>query len=179
MKNFYLIRIAFAVALLCACGNDEEDTVDEVWKAENEQAFNAVAMNPAYTRIASQSNAGSVYYKALKEGAGTKTIYFTSTVRAYYTGSLIDGTVFDSAEPPYQSPVEFPVRTADYNYTSGVIDGWTTALMRMKEGDRWEVWIPQELAYGAASNSAIPAYSTLKFEIEIVKVFDIGEDTSD
>jgi len=179
MKNLYLIGIALVVALLSSCGKDDDESIDEAWKAENEQVFNALAFNSAYTRIASQSNAGSVYYKVIKEGVGTKPIYFTSTVRVYYSGWLIDGTLFDSSEPPFDSPVTLPVRTADYNYTSGVIDGWTTALMYMKEGDRWEVWIPQELAYGASGNSTIPGYSTLRFEIEVVKVFDIGEDSSE
>lgn len=48
--------------------------------------------------------------------------------------------------------------------------GWTVALQHMVEGDKYEVWIPQQLAYGASDNGDIPAYSTLIFEIELVSV---------
>lgn len=53
---------------------------------------------------------------------------------------------------------------------ASVISGWTVALQHMVEGDKYEVWIPQQLAYGASDNGDIPAYSTLIFEIELVSV---------
>ena len=56
------------------------------------------------------------------------------------------------------------------NGYGSVISGWTVALQHMVEGDKYEVWIPQQLAYGASDNGDIPAYSTLIFEIELVSV---------
>jgi peptidylprolyl isomerase/FKBP-type peptidyl-prolyl cis-trans isomerase FklB len=180
MKRYiYFWVIAFGLLLL-SCGKDEAVVIDEVWKAENEKVFNDLTYNPAYSRLLSPSNAGHIYYKVIKEGSGSKQIYYTSRVQAYYTGSLIDGSVFDSVEPPYKAPAEFSVRASTVN-TSGVVDGWSTALQHMKEGDRWEIWIPQALGYKTTEqkNSAgvvtIPAYSTLKFEVEVVKVIGIEE----
>ncbi|MDR1500297.1 MAG: FKBP-type peptidyl-prolyl cis-trans isomerase [Tannerellaceae bacterium] len=173
-KYFYLLSLALsATVLFPSCGDSDDDVViDEAWKSANEEAFNKLTFDPSYERIASLSNSGHIYYKVIKTGSGIKPIYFTSRVSAYYTGSLIDGTVFDKAEYPDKLPVDFSI--------SGVVKGWQAALQHMHEGDRWEVWIPQELGYAAVAQersgqTSIPAYSTLKFEIEIVKVFGIEE----
>ena len=56
------------------------------------------------------------------------------------------------------------------SYYGSVISGWGVALQHMEEGDIYEVWIPQKLAYGSTVNGDIPAYSTLIFEIELVSV---------
>ncbi|MDR1259421.1 MAG: FKBP-type peptidyl-prolyl cis-trans isomerase [Tannerellaceae bacterium] len=174
MKTYlYLLLSAFIAALLPSCGDSNDDVVvDEAWKSANEEAFNNLTFDPSYTRITSFSNMGYIFYKAIKSGTGDKPVYFTSRVKVYYTGSLIDGKVFDSAEHPDKLPAEFAV--------GDVIDGWRTALQYMHEGDRWEIWIPQELGYGSSAQSSsglvsIPAYSTLKFEVEIVKVFGTEE----
>jgi peptidylprolyl isomerase/FKBP-type peptidyl-prolyl cis-trans isomerase FklB len=146
--------------------------IDEAWKSANEEAFNKLTFDPGYSRIMSFSNTGHIYYKVIKEGAGSKPIYYTSRVKVYYIGSLINGTIFDRAEYPNHLPAEFAVNQ--------VIEGWTTVLQYMREGDRWEVWIPQELGYGSTAQErsgvvSIPAYSTLKFEIEVVKASGIEE----
>lgn len=85
-----------------------------------------------------------------------------SMVEVHYRGSLIDGTEFDSS---YQrgEPVSFPV--------NGVIPGWTEALQLMKEGDKWQLFIPSQLAY--AERGAPPIIlpnSALIFEVELLKV---------
>jgi peptidylprolyl isomerase/FKBP-type peptidyl-prolyl cis-trans isomerase FklB len=174
MKTYlYLLLPALIAALLPACGDSNDDVViDEAWKSANEEAFNKLTFDPAYSRITSFSNMGYIYYKVIKSGTGTKPVYYTSRVKVYYTGSLIDGTVFDWAEYPDKLPAELAV--------TEVVDGWKTALQYMREGDRWEIWIPQELAYGSSAKSnsghvTVPAYSTLKFEVEIVKVFGTEE----
>jgi peptidylprolyl isomerase/FKBP-type peptidyl-prolyl cis-trans isomerase FklB len=174
MKRYlYLLLPVFAAALLTtACVGEDDVAVDEVWKSANEEAFDKLTFDSSYGRLASFSNNGYIYYKVIKSGTGTKPIYYTSRVSVYYTGSLIDGSVFDEAEYPDKLPVEFPV--------SGVVVGWQTALQYMHEGDRWEVWVPQELGYGANAQAgsglvSIPAYSTLKFEVEIVKVSGVEE----
>jgi len=100
-------------------------------------------------------------YKIIKKGTGA-TPAPNSIVTVDYEGKLINGTIFDSS---YKSgkPVSFPV--------NGVIPGWTEVLQLMKEGAIWEVYIPQELAYGANSpGGAIEPYSTLIFKIELKKV---------
>lgn len=157
----------FGAAILLSCSKEEEEVIDEAWKAANEKAFNDLTYDPAYARILSESKMGHIFYKVIKSGSGTKPIYYTSSVTAYYTGSLIDGSVFDQAEYPDKLPAVFQL--------SSLIDGWATALQHMKEGDRWEIWIPAELGYGSVAKTNIPAYSTLRFELEVVKVSGIEE----
>ena len=99
-------------------------------------------------------------YKVIQEGTGA-TPKATDTVTANYRGTLIDGTEFDSSEK-HGGPAPFPV--------TGVIPGWTEALQLMKEGSKWQLFIPVELAYGDRSNGPIAAGSTLIFDIELVKV---------
>lgn len=83
-------------------------------------------------------------------------------VRVHYHGTLIDGTVFDSSVERGQ-PAEFPL--------AGVIRGWTEALQLMKVGEKWKLYIPAELAYGARSPSPkIPANSALVFEVELLEI---------
>ena len=78
-----------------------------------------------------------------------------------YEGRLIDGTVFDSSYRRGQ-PTQFPV--------TGVIKGWTEALLLMPEGSTWELYIPQELGYGErGAGRNIPAYATLIFKVELLK----------
>ena len=102
-----------------------------------------------------------VLYKVLKDGYGTKKPTPRSIVYVHYTGSLIDGTVFDSTEGD-QLPALFVV--------GDLIMGWQIALTRMHEGDKWEVYIPAKWGYGATRMDDIPAYSTLVFTLELVKI---------
>ncbi|MAG43418.1 MAG: hypothetical protein CMH95_03825 [Oceanospirillaceae bacterium] len=86
----------------------------------------------------------------------------TDTVRVHYHGTLIDGEVFDSSVQRGQ-PAEFPV--------NGVIRGWVEALQMMKPGEKWKLFIPADLAYGARSPSPkIPANSALVFEVELLEI---------
>ena len=100
-------------------------------------------------------------YQVLQEGSG-KSPSKTDTVTTHYHGTLIDGTVFDSS---YQrnEPATFPV--------NGVIAGWTEALQMMKEGAKWRLFIPSNLAYGAqGAGSDIGPNSTLIFDVELLSV---------
>lgn len=83
-------------------------------------------------------------------------------VKVHYTGKLIDGTVFDSSVQR-GVPAEFPV--------SGVIAGWIEALTLMPVGSKWELAIPQHLAYGErGAGASIPPFSTLVFEVELLEI---------
>lgn len=100
-------------------------------------------------------------YEVLQEGNGAKPTP-DSKVRVHYTGSLIDGTVFDSSVQRGQ-PAEFPVR--------GVIAGWTEALQLMTVGSKWRLTIPHNLAYGErGAGSSIPPFATLIFEVELLDI---------
>jgi len=83
-------------------------------------------------------------------------------VRVHYTGSLIDGTVFDSSVKR-GTPAEFPV--------GGVIKGWTEALQLMPVGSKWRLTIPHNLAYGErGAGASIPPFATLVFEVELLDI---------
>jgi len=100
-------------------------------------------------------------YKVIQKGRG-RTPGETDTVTVHYRGSLIDGTEFDSSYSRGK-PATFGV--------SRVIAGWTEALQLMKEGARWELFIPPDLAYGKkGAGSKIPPNSTLIFEVELISV---------
>jgi FKBP-type peptidyl-prolyl cis-trans isomerase FklB len=99
-------------------------------------------------------------YKVLKEGTG-KTPTLNDRVKAHYRGTLIDGTEFDSSYKRNQ-PAEFAVK--------GVIKGWTEALQLMKEGAKWELYIPPNLAYGERGRPGIPPNSVLIFQVELLQI---------
>ena len=107
-----------------------------------------------------KTTASGLQYKIISTGTGA-TPTANDRVTVHYTGRLIDGTVFDSSVQRGQ-PATFSV--------SGVIKGWTEALQLMHEGDKWILFIPQELAYGPGGNQQIPPYATLVFEVELIKV---------
>lgn len=100
-------------------------------------------------------------YKVVKSGSG-KTPKLNDRVTTHYRGTLIDGTEFDSSYKRNQ-PATFPV--------NGVIGGWTEALQLMKEGDKWQLFIPSDLAYGErGSGPDIGPNEVLIFDIELLKV---------
>ncbi|MBO4370095.1 MAG: FKBP-type peptidyl-prolyl cis-trans isomerase [Paludibacteraceae bacterium] len=100
-------------------------------------------------------------YKVLTAGKGRKPSA-TDRVRCHYTGSLIDGTVFDSSVERGE-PAVFGVNQ--------VIAGWIEALQLMEEGAKWRLFIPSELAYGErGAGAAIPPHATLIFDVELLKV---------
>lgn len=101
-----------------------------------------------------------VQYKVIKEGNGAMP-KDTSLVTVNYEGRLIDGTVFDSS---YKRGQAVDLRA------NQVIKGWTEALVHMPAGSVWEVYIPQELAYGDREQGHIKPYSPLVFKIELIKV---------
>lgn len=99
-------------------------------------------------------------YKVITEGKG-KTPKADDTVTVQYKGTLIDGTEFDSSYKRGQAAT-FPV--------NGVIKGWTEALQLMKEGDKWMLYIPADLAYGENGPGPIGSNATLIFEVELESI---------
>ena len=102
----------------------------------------------------------NVQYKVIKEGNG-ELPKDTSLVTVHYEGKTVDGTVFDSSYER-KEPTKFRANQ--------VIKGWTEALVHMPAGSVWEVYIPQDKAYGAQETSKIKPFSTLIFKIELIDV---------
>lgn len=100
-------------------------------------------------------------YEVLNEGSGKKP-KATDTVRCHYEGRLLDGTVFDSSYKRNE-PADFGLQQ--------VIAGWTEGVQLMAEGAKYRFYIPYMLAYGEGGAGAmIPPFSTLVFDVELIKV---------
>lgn len=108
-----------------------------------------------------KTTASGLQYQVITTGKG-KAPLATDQVTVHYTGKLIDGTIFDSSVKrgtPYTTGL------------NSVITGWTEALQLMHEGDKWVLFIPDNLGYGGRGSGAqIPPYSALIFEVELIKV---------
>lgn len=128
----------------------------KIAKAEGVNFLNANKTKPGVVTTAS-----GLQYKKLTEGKG-KQPTAEKNVTVHYAGKLIDGLEFDSSIKRGE-PASFDV--------NGVIPGWTEALQLMHEGDKWELYIPSELAYGErGAGGQIPPHSVLIFEVELIKV---------
>lgn len=99
-------------------------------------------------------------YKVITEGTGAKPTA-TDNVKVHYTGTLLDGTTFDSSVERGE-PAEFVL--------SDVIKGWTEGIQIMPVGSKYIFWVPAELAYGERGNRGIKPNSTLKFEVELLDI---------
>ena len=104
--------------------------------------------------------AQGVLYEVLQSGSGNRAS-IRSIVSVYYKGMLINGNVFDDNT---QQGYPDAFRLAD------LITGWQIALTQMCPGDKWRIYVPSEVGYGAMSVAGIPKHSTLIFEIELVGV---------
>ena len=152
------------------------DLKKRIVTAQREERMKAAQDNLARGKAFLEENAkkegvktlpSGVQYRVIQEGSGA-TPAATDTVTVNYRGTLIDGTEFDSSYSRGK-PATF---RADR-----VIRGWTEALQMMKEGDKWELYIPPELAYGERGAGAkIGPNSTLVFEVELISVGKAGVD---
>ena len=126
------------------------------YKIENEKFLEQKAREEGIIALES-----GILMRQLEKGTGESRPQLNSIVFVNYTGRLIDGTVFDTTDGQ-ALPAYFRVRE--------VIVGWQAALLRMRAGDRYEVFIPAKYGYGSMKLDGIPAWSTLCFEIELLKI---------
>jgi len=128
--------------------------------AENIKAGEAFLAENAGKEGVKTTDSG-LQYKVITAGEG-KTPQKSDKVTVHYRGTLIDGSEFDSSYSR-NKPATFGV--------GQVIPGWTEALQLMKEGDKWEIYLPSKLGYGERGAGAkIPPNSTLIFEVELISV---------
>ena len=132
------------------------ETRNAAYKKENEDWLKANAKKEGM-----QTTPSGLQYKVLVAGNGPKP-KATDKVKVKYEGRMIDGTVFDSSYK--RDPQTHSFRCNE------VIKGWTEALTMMPVGSKWEICIPQELAYGARQAGQIKPYSTLVFTVELLEI---------
>ena len=140
---------------------NEERKVAAV-KAENEKWLKDNA-----TKEGVKTTASGLQYKVITEGHGAIP-KATDMVTVKYVGRTIDGTEFDNSYKRNPQETTFGA--------SQVIAGWTEALTMMPVGSKWQLYIPAELAYkGSSPTPAIKPFSTLIFDVELVRIEDSGE----
>lgn len=148
--------------------NDAKRIVNDYFQAqqqaEHKEAIDAGkqfladnAKRPGVVKLAS-----GLQYEVITNGPDGPKPSANSKVTVHYTGTLLDGTVFDSSVQRGE-PATFGVNQ--------VIKGWTEALQLMKAGDKWKLYIPYDLAYGErGAGRDITPYATLIFEVELIKI---------
>ncbi len=125
------------------------------WKKENDDFMAKIAKQEGLNKLEN-----GVYYKVITEGKG-EIPADTSRVKVNYEGKLINDTIFDSSIKRGE-PTTF--------HCNQVIPGWTNALTHMPVGSKWEVYIPQDQAYGDREAGQIKPFSALVFTIELLSI---------
>ena len=131
--------------------------------AEVNEAEGKAFLEKNGTRAEVKTTPSGLQYEVLQEGHGQSPAP-EDQVEVHYTGTLLDGTKFDSSVDR-GVPATFGV--------TQVIPGWVEALQLMKEGDKWRLFIPSQLAYGPAGTPGGPIgpNQTLLFDVELIKVY--------
>lgn len=156
--NLYAARLQSILASRMNGGGGEEANASLEEQKDKGMLFVAKYMEEHSN--AKQTDSGLVY-EITQEGSGPAPTA-TDTVEVHYTGTLIDGTVFDSSVDRGET-AKFPLNR--------VIPGWTEGLQLLKEGGKIKLIIPSDLAYGdAGAGGQIPGGATLVFEVELIKV---------
>lgn len=152
-----LMRKVKAETALQEFGANKE--AGEKFLAENGKKEDVKTLEVEYDQLDGTKGKSFIQYKVIKEGSGAMP-KDTSMVKVHYEGKTIDGKVFDSSYG--KEPADMRVNQ--------VIKGFTQALVHMPEGSIWEVYIPQELAYGERQAREIQPFSALIFKVELLNV---------
>lgn len=157
-KKYILIYMLLLPLIIAGCGNNKSTKkTSGISNVTNAKSQPNLLASPS--KIITMPS--GLKYQILRKGTG-KTPKATDKVTVNYRGAFVDGREFDSSYKRGK-PATFPV--------NGVIKGWTQALQMMKEGSKWHLIIPPDLAYGPmGSPPVIPPNSTLYFDIELLKV---------
>lgn len=197
--KFFLPLIVIALAL-ASCSESE----GEVEEYPNWQSTNETYINRLYTETKQKIEQGDTSWKIIRnwtlesdaattpsqyivahvqrDGGTAVRPFYTDSVRVHYSGRLLPSTsysqgyIFDkSFTGEFNEDTAVPAKFI----VSGLVQGFTTALLNMNLGDRWTVYIPYQLGYGTDGSNAIPGYSTLIFDIDLVGIYRNGTKVPD
>ncbi|MBO4589760.1 MAG: FKBP-type peptidyl-prolyl cis-trans isomerase [Bacteroidaceae bacterium] len=192
-----VLLLTTAAFMLAACEETKDTDEYADWQARNEAFIDSIARvananaDGRWTKFLSfklndkdidgkattWENDRYVYCHIESNGSGTQSPLFTDSVLVNYRGRLIPttehpyGYVFDQS---YQGEINPATNVPGKFCTGGVVEGFSTALMHMHDGDIWHIYIPYDLGYGTTKKSDIPAYSTLIFELNLVSHTPVG-----
>ncbi len=136
----------------------QDKKMEKLYGANKEAGIKFLAENAKKPGVI--TTASGLQYQVIKKGTGAIPTD-NDRVKVHYHGTLINDTVFDSSIQR-KEPAVFPVNQ--------VIKGWTEALKLMPVGSKYKVWVPQQLAYGAADRGKIKPFSALIFEVELLSI---------
>ena len=193
MKKILILSLITAAMLLVAC-SEENNTAEEFpnWQQKNENYFNALYADVSKGLSSydswkilrkwslqddvTASASDHIVVRVIENGEGTETPLYTDSVAVIYSGRLLPSTSYPTGYVFDKSYVgEFHPQTAKARgfRISGLIDGFSTALQYMKKGDRWEIYVPANLGYGAlgSSSAGIPGHSVLIFDMMLVDIY--------
>lgn len=175
-----LNKTYFNEGFVAAISNDS--TVFNMAKANE---YNTKALSAAGEKFLAENKtkpgvktlADGLQYKVITVGTGEKPTK-TDEVEVIYEGKLIDGTVFDATyNHPGNKKDNADLKPDKFN-VGRLIKGWTEALTLMPVGSKWEIYIPQELAYGERPAGKIPPYSALIFTLELKSIVKAATPTT-
>lgn len=153
--NAFRIRLNEAMAAV-----RKAEAANEAKKSEENLEIGKTFLQQNKSKEGVVALESGLQYRVIKSGSGASPSS-TDRVKVHYTGTLIDGSKFDSSHDRGE-PSVFGVNQ--------VIQGWTEALQLMKEGAVWELYIPADIAYGSASRPTIPGNSVLIFTVELIEI---------
>lgn len=191
----YISALVIAMTGLSSCSenvDDEEEFKD--WRKVNEQYYDnmyasakvleelgdadwKVLRNWSFEPTAASHPYDHVVVNVVNHGNGSGCPLYTDSVMVHYEGRLLpspsypEGYIFDQSFYGDYNP---DTSTPSKLLVSNLVDGFTTALQHMHIGDRWKVYIPYQLAYGNVPAGAVPAYSTLVFDVTLVAYCRVG-----
>ena len=128
----------------------------EEYKEQNLRYLEEIASQEGVKKLA-----GGILYKVTEQGSGTVSPRLDNVVSVHYRGTLMNGREFDNSYER-NCPEAFRLNQ--------VIEGWQIALQQMHVGDKWVIYIPYTMGYGARTLGPIPAFSTLIFEVELLGI---------
>ena len=187
----YILLLSLLLLSYTACSEDDSATDEYAdWQERNAAMTDQWAANSSLRKIrvytqddtTTGKSMDYIYVQVLETGDGTESPLFTDTVRVAYRGRMIpttnyaNGYVFDET---YLG--DFSWHTAGMSTMSigggstTVVSGFATALMNMRKGDRWLVYIPYQLGYNASSQGSVIAYSNLIFDIALLDFWHPGD----
>lgn len=192
------LPLLLGLLFFASCSEEEETVVEfPNWQATNEQAFQEVMTLAKEQTAAGNTSQWKVFLKwsledqtanmggfieeygdenhiavqVLEEGTGSGCPFYTDSVLIHYRGRLLPSTSYEegyvideSYTGDFNEQTALPVKL----YMGDLIDGFATALMHMHIGDRWMVYIPYQLGYGTTESANIPAFSMLRFDMQLV-----------
>lgn len=136
------------------------ENIKKNYPAETEKAASELNAYLEKNGVVAQPTSTGLYYVKTQDGTGEKPSK-GSTVKAHYTGYLLDGTVFDTSIERGE-PIEFVLGVGQ------VIPGWDEGIAMMSKGEKAVLYIPYYLAYGDRDLGVIPPFSNLVFEVELI-----------